>query len=303
MADLDCHGEPKKPALPLPKARSDRIELFRSDNSAAGLTTETLAIHVDGRRFTGMVCYDERLGKRPLVMTVHNYQGIKQFDYDDAAWLARLGYIGLAVDCYGEPPICGGGFPGCQALFSDHGLFRDILAAWLLAGRAHRMVEPQQRAAAMGYCLGGTAVLEMLRDGQTIDVACSLHGLVQTDGLGGPTPKTRSNKHYKGAMVLIENGENDHFVTEAKRAAFIKEFRTEQGIRIEWHEHHAAGHGFALPDAPGYNEAADLNSRTALLMALVTAWPDVNQCGVNMSPCGTIMDVHHEHMHMHMGGA
>ena len=41
-------------------------------------------------------------GPRPLVLVIHNYQGLKFFDVDVAEYLARLGYAALAVDMYGN---------------------------------------------------------------------------------------------------------------------------------------------------------------------------------------------------------
>ena len=38
-----------------------------------------------------------------------------------------------------------------NAHLQDQHLFRDLLQAWLTAGRAHRAVEPRGRTAAMGY--------------------------------------------------------------------------------------------------------------------------------------------------------
>ena len=36
------------------------------------------------------------------MLVIHNYQGLKFFDVDVAEYLARVGYVGLAIDLYGE---------------------------------------------------------------------------------------------------------------------------------------------------------------------------------------------------------
>ncbi|MBT7389741.1 MAG: hypothetical protein HN823_12400, partial [Gammaproteobacteria bacterium] len=49
-----------------------------------------------------MVAPSASVGPRPLVLVIHNYQGLKQFDRDVAEYFARLGYVGLAIDMYGD---------------------------------------------------------------------------------------------------------------------------------------------------------------------------------------------------------
>jgi len=41
-------------------------------------------------------------GKKPLILIIHNYQGLKFFEIDVAEYIARLGYVGLAIDLYGD---------------------------------------------------------------------------------------------------------------------------------------------------------------------------------------------------------
>ncbi|MDE0758173.1 MAG: dienelactone hydrolase family protein, partial [Pseudomonadales bacterium] len=49
-----------------------------------------------------LVAPSEAVGPCPLVLVIHNYQGLKFFDVDVAEYLARLGYVGLAIDMYGN---------------------------------------------------------------------------------------------------------------------------------------------------------------------------------------------------------
>jgi hypothetical protein len=58
----------------------------------------------DGRAYTykSVIAYRKDAAPKPLVMVFPNYAGLKQFDKDQALFLAKLGYVGLAVDLYEE---------------------------------------------------------------------------------------------------------------------------------------------------------------------------------------------------------
>ena len=70
---------------------------------APDLQNRTLAFDLNGHHFEGhLVAPAAEVGPRPLILVIHNYQGLKQFDRDVAEYLARLGYVGLAIDMYGD---------------------------------------------------------------------------------------------------------------------------------------------------------------------------------------------------------
>ena len=74
--------------------------LWPADGS---LRRKTVRLDISGNNFLGhLVSPAESEGPRPLVLVVHNYQGLKGFDVDVAEYLARVGYVGLAVDMYGN---------------------------------------------------------------------------------------------------------------------------------------------------------------------------------------------------------
>ena len=74
---------------------------------APGLVRADIGFHFRGHDYLGhLVAPPAATGPRPLVLVVHNYQGLKFFDVDVAEYLARVGYAALAVDVYGDlcPP-------------------------------------------------------------------------------------------------------------------------------------------------------------------------------------------------------
>ena len=53
------------------------------------------------------VAYIKGRPPSPVVIVHHNYAGLKQFDVDQAAFLARCGFVGVAVDTYREVGLVG----------------------------------------------------------------------------------------------------------------------------------------------------------------------------------------------------
>ncbi|MDE0441608.1 MAG: dienelactone hydrolase family protein, partial [Gammaproteobacteria bacterium] len=73
----------------------------------ADLRRADIAFSFRGNDYLGhLVAPAPSVGPRPLVLVIHNYQGLKFFDVDVAEYLARVGYVGLAIDVYGNivPP-------------------------------------------------------------------------------------------------------------------------------------------------------------------------------------------------------
>lgn len=179
-----------------------------------GLVVEEFPIAFDGTTYShGRIVYVANRPPRPVVLVHHNYAGLKQFDVDQAAYLARCGYVGLAVDLYPDTPAFThadrtggasvgadgadgadtadltlhyeGAFAAMQALLVAPARWRDLMAAFLDAAFDHPAVE-LGRAACIGYCLGGQSCLEQLRAGHPIEAACTFHGLLQSRPLVDP---------------------------------------------------------------------------------------------------------------------
>ncbi|HKI73459.1 MAG TPA: dienelactone hydrolase family protein, partial [Pseudomonadales bacterium] len=215
---------------------------------APHLRRDDIGFSFEGNNYLGhLVAPAAASGSRPLVLVIHNYQGLKFFDVDVAEYMARLGYVGLAVDMYGDivpasertwpqdasqvdafQKKC---FEGMVACDHDHGFFRALLSRWLEAGLAHPTVDRTVPGAAIGYCFGGVAVLEAVRGGLDLGGVVSFHGLLQTGEDNSPgawgverPPLKRCDNHYNtNTIVLIENGKEDHLVPDASRKRFYEE--------------------------------------------------------------------------------
>ena len=125
----------------------------------------------------GYLAYDDAIqGKRPGVLVVHAWMGLSEYEQRRARELAALGYVAFAADIYGK-----GVRPtdrqeaGQQAgkFRANRELLRQRAAAGLpvLADNPH---VDASKIAAIGYCFGGGAVLELARFGRK----CRRHGAV-----------------------------------------------------------------------------------------------------------------------------
>ncbi|MFT4632873.1 MAG: dienelactone hydrolase [Candidatus Pseudothioglobus sp.] len=283
--------------------------------AAPGLRRTDISFTHQGNDFVGhLVAPPEDTGPRPLVLVIHNYQGLKFFDVDVAEYMARLGYVGLAIDMYGllvpaEERIfpqdtskiqafqkkC---FDAMAAIDHDHGAFRDLLAAWIAQGLRHEAVDASFAPAAIGYCFGGMAVIEGVRGGLNLSGVVSLHGLLQTGedpnpahyGVTRPTVKPRNDSYNTDTIVMIENGANDHLVPEESKQRFFAEMDA-AGVDWVFNQYAQTPHGFALPPTlgpPGHLfEAADRRSTMNMLNLFREVFPGVPQNVVSVNAAGT----------------
>ena len=231
----------------------------------AEVVTRTIEYTHGGTTFKGYLAYDDAAeGKRPGVLVVHEWYGLNDYPQRRARELAELGYVALAADMYGGGKVATTREEAASlagAVRGDAEVMRGRAAAGLAALRAQPETDPE-RLAAIGYCFGGTVVLELARSGADLDVAASFHG-----GLGTKAP---AEKGAVKARVVAFNGAEDPMVPHEERQAFMKEM-TDAGVDWQLVEYGHAVHAFTNPDAgkagiPGvaYNEKADRRSWEAM---------------------------------------
>ncbi|GAB4361862.1 MAG: dienelactone hydrolase family protein [Deltaproteobacteria bacterium] len=191
----------------------------------------------------GYLAYDDgRSDKRPGILVVHEWWGHNEYARKRARMLAGLGYVALAVDMYGEGkqakhPDDAGKFSGEIRKNMDLGRKRFLAARKLLA--EHRFTDPM-RIGAIGYCFGGSVVLQMARDGLDLAGVASFHG-----GLATSAP---AKKGAVKAKILVATGADDRFIPPDQVEAFRKEM-TEAGADFRVISYPGAVHSFTNPDA------------------------------------------------------
>jgi len=116
---------------------------------------------------------------RPAILLIHDWTGLQEYAKERTRQLAaELGYVALAADVYGRgirpenPKEC-----GVQAgLYrGDRALFRQRLLAALEVLKKQPGVD-SDKLGAIGYCFGGTGVLELARSGAWVRGVVSFHG-------------------------------------------------------------------------------------------------------------------------------
>lgn len=231
----------------------------------AAIKTELIPYEQGGAKLEGFLAYDDAATKpRPGVLLIHDWMGVGDYAKSRAKQLAELGYVAFAADIYGK-----GNQPADQKAAgalagqykSDRALYRARLKAGYDQLAARKEVAPGQ-IAAIGYCFGGTGVLELARSGADLKGVVTFHG-----GLATPTPEDAKNIK---CPVLVLHGADDPFVKPAEVAAF-KEEMEKAHVKYEFVAYPGAVHSFTRPDAghdnskgAAYNEAADKQSWAAM---------------------------------------
>jgi dienelactone hydrolase len=215
-----------------------------------------------GEDFVGYLA-DGSKGKRTAgVLVAHEGGGMTGHPKDRAIMLAELGYVAFAMDIFGHPITSRE-----QAMATIGGLMADLPTlhgrtnAALEVLRGHAMVDAA-RTAAIGFCFGGTTVLELARSGADIPCVVGFHS-----GLGTSTPaQTGAIK----AKVLVCLGAADPIIPAASRETFVSEM---DAAGADWQMLLMGGTGHSFTnrevDAMGlpgfaYDAAADRRSWAAM---------------------------------------
>ena len=228
---------------------------------AGPVKTEVLKYRFGGQTMIGYLAYPAELTTpRPGVLVVHEWYGCNAYAKHRAEQLAELGYVALAADMYGDGKVAAN-TPEAErlatALKQNRLEMRTRALAALDALQTFRLTATN-RLAAIGYCFGGTTVLELARSGAPLAAAVSFHG-----GLDSPRPDDGRNIK---AAILICHGANDPYTSAGDMNAFQDELR-QAGVDWQLMLYGNAVHSFSNPDAGNdpakgmaYNEKADRRS-------------------------------------------
>jgi dienelactone hydrolase len=214
----------------------------------------------------GVIAYDDAAGgKRPGVLVFHEGLGLGEHIIGRARRVAELGYVVLAADMFGDRRQA-------RDLEDMRGLVGDLrnepakLRARARAALATLAALPQVdagRLAAIGFCFGGSVVLELARDGADLKAVVSFHGVLAT--------KAPALAGKVKAGVLVLTGANDPLAPPDHVTALENEMRA-AGAR-DWQvvTYGNTQHAFTNPGADGsflsgtlYNEQSDRRSWVAM---------------------------------------
>jgi len=227
--------------------------------------SETIEYQDGDTTLEAYVSWDDSMsGPRPGVLVAHDWTGRRDFATGKADEMAKLGYVGFALDMYGKGVFgADGDVEGNSALMNpmagDRVALRARVDAALQTLRGLDVVD-SSRVGAMGYCFGGMCVLELARAGADVGGVISIHGIFSPGGV--PNEKIT-------AKILCLHGQDDPMVPPEQVLDFENEM-SEAGADWQMHAFGNTMHAFTNPAAndPGfgavYNPDADRRSTQAI---------------------------------------
>ncbi|NQZ00350.1 MAG: dienelactone hydrolase family protein [Bdellovibrionales bacterium] len=237
----------------------------KSNSMLSGeVLTEEVEYTIDGKKHLGFVAKPMNVDEStPAVLVVHEWWGQTDYPRRRAIMLAKLGYVAMATDMYGdrkilEHPKDAGKFAG-QAMKDS----KTVASRFTAAMETLKKVKGvnAEKIAAIGYCFGGGVVIDAAKQGLPLKAIVSFHGSLDTP--------TKAKKGEVKARLLVINGADDSFIKESSIQNF-KSAMTKASADFKFVNLEGALHGFSNPDATlngkkfgiplAYNEQADQQS-------------------------------------------
>jgi dienelactone hydrolase len=212
--------------------------------SQAAIKEEPVTYSAGGTAMKGIVVYDDAgQAKRPGVVVVHEWWGITDHVREEARKLAGQGYTAFVADMFGDGktadnPKDAGALAG--GVMKDPNAMAARFDAALQSLKQHATVDAK-RVAAIGFCFGGSVVLNMARVGTDLAGVAAFHA-----GLPPAGPKAEAGKVR--AKVLVLNGEADPFIKPETVTAFRQEMDAAK-VDYRYVSYPDALHAFTNPDA------------------------------------------------------
>lgn len=207
----------------------------------------TLSSTLDGTEFEHVLVADPTISRQlPALLMVPNWMGISEPSLAKAEKIAAMGYVVLVADVYGRevrPKDGREAAAAAGAVKGDRALMRARVNAALellrtLPGESAQL--DRERIGAIGFCFGGTTVLELARSGAALGGVVSFHGNLDA-------PLTYEAGAVK-APILVLHGADDPVVPKAEFDGFVAEM---QAGKLDWEliSYGGAVHSFTDPTA------------------------------------------------------
>lgn len=161
--------------------------LFGAGSASAAMVARPVDYSVGETHFQGQLVYDDAIaGQRPGLLMVPNWYGVNADAIAKAKQIAGRDYVILLADLYGRevhPSDDAAALAAVKPLYADRALMRARVGAAFEQLRAQAAKAPidTARLAAIGFCFGGSAVLDLARSGSNVAAVVSFHGNLSTD--------------------------------------------------------------------------------------------------------------------------
>jgi dienelactone hydrolase len=258
-----CHNEPKQEAALVPV---DSVPLLKEENVSFQADNATLACYV--------VYDDSNKNRRPAVLVIPEWWGLNDYPKMRARELAKLGYVAIAVDLYGngkvaDTPDSAKAF--ANPFYQDPAKAKARIDAAIAKIKTYPMVDTGN-IGAIGYCFGGGVLLNTVRLGDELKGVVSFHGSL----IGTP-----ARKDLLKTKILVCHGNADQFVSPKDVALFKKQMDS-IGASYTFIGYDSATHAFTNPNATAtglkfkmpiaYNAKADTASWEAMKSFFATVF-------------------------------
>ncbi|MFW1677121.1 dienelactone hydrolase family protein [Pontibacter sp. JAM-7] len=196
----------------------------------------------------------------PLVLLLHDWDGLTDYEVRRAQMLNTLGYAVFAADLFGKgirPERVEDRRQHTGELYKDRQKMRRLMQAALTT--AATLGGNRNNAVAIGYCFGGAAVLELARSGETLQGFASFHG-------GLTTPEGQNYQQSQGPIIIF-HGSADGNITLQQFADLAEELEQAR-VSHEMITYSAAPHAFTVFGSSRYRADADRKSWQRFILFL-----------------------------------
>lgn len=234
----------------------------QTTDTTINIKAKPLVYTQDGKQYEGFIAYDKTItGKMPGILLIHEWTGLGNYVKNRARQIAKLGYVAFAMDMYGRG-IRANNHEEAGKLSGFYKKDRKLMLSRVL--KALSILKSQDnvlasKIAAIGYCFGGGAVLELALSGSDISGVVSFHGSLFSPNI----EKMAQNIKTK---ILIHHGDADKFIKQ-EHIKLLKKMYDKNNVNYKFIRHPGAVHAFTRPSAGGdtsnniaYNEEADKKS-------------------------------------------
>ena len=215
-----------------------------------GATGSLVTYQVNGQSYEGY--YITPSNRAPLVLLIHDWDGLTNYEIKRANMLAELGYAVFAADLFGagvRPTELTDKRQHTGELYKNREKMRALMKG--AVDTAKKRGAKIENAVAVGYCFGGAAVLELARSGADLKGFATFHG-------GLKTPEGQNYAKTRGEF-LIMHGSADSNISMDQFAGLAKELES-AGIAHEMITYGGAQHAFTVFGGNRYQEDADKKS-------------------------------------------